>query len=235
MSLSCSHVLLWVRDLHQAVVDFRALGFQVDYATDPEKAQHAHIWFRRGPVIELLTTPANARYFKWPIDLMAGRGAGERMVRWGEGGEGFCDVAVVTNDDPKAVTARLKRCGITLGRFVPWRRTRPDGQRTRFRFAYPRHGRLPFLVTPYDPPQHPATVCHDNGATALRRVRLGARVEDRVLLNNLVSDDPVFSVESAERTSVLWIELEGLSHALDGTLTHGASIRPAAVSAGAMG
>ncbi|EAR23267.1 hypothetical protein NB231_15643 [Nitrococcus mobilis Nb-231] len=231
MGLSCSHVLLWVRDLHQAVADFRALGFHVDYATDRKKAQHAHIWFCRGPVIELLTTPSNARYFKWPIDLMAGRGAGERMVRWGCEGEGFCDVAVVVEGNPKKVSAELKRSGIAIGRFVPWRRTRPDGQRVHFRFAYPRQSRLPFVVTPYEPPQHPARVRHANGATALRHVRMGARVEDSDRLHHLVGADPVFSVTSAEQTGVLWIELEGLSLPLPETLTHGAEIRPAGARA----
>jgi hypothetical protein len=67
--------LLWVRDLHQAVANFRAAGFEVTYATAETRAQHAHIWFSQGPIIELLTTPRHAWLFKWPIDCLAGRGA----------------------------------------------------------------------------------------------------------------------------------------------------------------
>lgn len=226
MNLTCSHLLLWVSDIHRAVADFRQLGFRVDYATDPKKAQHAHIWFRRGPVIELLTTPRNARFFKWPIDLMAGRGAGERMVRWGRGGEGFCDVALLAEGERKAALAELKRCGISMGRFVPWKRTRPDGKQTRFHFAYPCRSQLPFVVTPYDPPQHPSDLRHENGATALRRVRMGVREEDAELLQQLVGADPVFSLETAERTAVQWIEVEGISAVLPDNLTHGARIFP---------
>lgn len=227
MATSCSHILLKVNDLHQAVNDYRQLGFKVDYATTTAKAQHAHIWFTHGPVIELLTTPRSARYFRWPIDLIAGRGAGRRMTGWAHSREGICDVAVVTDTaNLKAELATYKQAGIPFGRALRWKRTRPDGQQTRFQFAYPRNNRLPFLVTPYDPPQHPEECCHPNGARKLSRVRMGVRDEDLASVRRIINDDPTFVIEPAQETRVYCIEVDGLTTDLDPAFLHGAIVRP---------
>lgn len=229
MTYACSHVLLWVRDIHAAVRDFRQLGFQVDYATTPERAQHAHIWFTDGPVIELLTTPRRAHWFKWPIELMAGRGSSRRMLRWPAGGEGFCDVALeVDTSDLRPVVAMLRGEGMPVGRAVGWVRKRPDGERIRFQFAYPRNDRLPFLVSPYDPPQHPATTDHANGATALRRIHMSVADADLAAMRRLLGDDPAFVLTPGEVTTVRAVELDGLRAPCAASLSHGADLLPAA-------
>lgn len=234
MATTCSHVLLWVRDLHRAVENFRRLGFQVDYATDPARAQHAHIWFAHGPIIELLTTPRSAPLFKWPLELAFGRGSGRRMLRWPAGGEGFCDVAVrVEQPDLRPALDVLRADGVACGRAVRWTRTRPDGHKTVFQFAYPRNDRLPFLVSPYDPPQHPPHSAHANGASALSRVHLGVCAQDEAALRRLIGTDPHFAVHPAQVTGVTGVELRGLRTACDPELSHGAEIRPEAAAAAA--
>ncbi|MGI5195758.1 VOC family protein [Streptomyces sp. CA-288835] len=221
----CSHVLVRVDDLHQAVRDYRELGFEVHYATAEDKAQHAHVWFPEGPIIELLTTPANAKYFKWPMTLIGGRGSGERMVRWSREPEGFVDVALVTEGpDIRADLAELRGAGVPFGRAVPWKRTPPGGLTTRFRFAYPRRDRLPFLVTPYDPPLHPATSEHANGAERLTGVVMGVRPEDRAAVERLVGGDPAFELQAAEVTGVRAIRISGLAEDPDPALLHGATV-----------
>lgn len=225
---SCSHVLVWVKDIHRAVADYRRLGFIVDYATAPDKAQHAHIWFTRGPVIELLTTPRYANLLKWPIDLWAGRGAGRRMLRWPAEGEGFCDVAVaIRGADLSRDLEALRSAGIPVGRQIRWTRKRPDGDLIRFQFAYPRHDRLPFLVTPYDPPQHPKTIHHPNAAASLTRVRMGVAPSDRAAWEQIVGGDPVFEAEVADTTQVIAVEIAGLQAPLDAALLHGAVLQAA--------
>ncbi|MFD2235078.1 VOC family protein [Phaeospirillum tilakii] len=224
--MRCSHVLVWVDDLHRAVRDYRHLGFQVDYASEQSKARHAHVWFPQGPILELLTTPGNARHFTWLIDLVAGRGAGRRMVGWAGAGEGFCDMAVLGETaDLASVLEDLRRDGVTTGRPVRWVRRRPDGQRTRFQFAYPTRPGLPFLVSPYDPPQHPARSAHPNGARGMTRVRLGVASGDETAVARLVGDDPAVTLEPATTTGVRAIELAGLQHELEPTFLHGAVIR----------
>ncbi|OLF53558.1 VOC family protein [Pseudomonas chlororaphis] len=223
VSLStCSHVLLWVRDLHQAVDSFRDAGFQVTYATPRARAQHAHIWFSQGPIIELLTTPRHAWLFKWPIDCLAGRGAGRRMLRWAARGEGFCDLALLCEEP--ALAPRLKglnACGVSMGRTVSWKRTCEDGSHTRFRFVYPRQERLPFLVTPYQPSQHPPRLTHPNGATGLAAIHLGVHPADRAAVSLLAGDDPLLRTRPADRTGVLAVTIAGLAQPLN---LHGARL-----------
>ncbi|WP_199745463.1 VOC family protein [Amycolatopsis sp. WAC 04182] len=222
----CSHVLLKVDDLHQAVRDFRELGFVVDYASAEEKAKHAHIWFEDGPIVELLTTPPGAHRLKWPIEFAFGRGSGVRMTRWALANEGFCDVAVLIDEpDLTGPLKALRAEGIAAGRAVRWTRTKPDGAQTRFQFAYPRRDRLPFLVSPYDPPQYPPKVEHPNGAKSLRTVLIDVAAADRPAFDRITGDDPVFAVTEGVVTRVRAIELEGLSGPLDPALLHGAEIR----------
>ncbi|GAA2485647.1 hypothetical protein GCM10023100_06150 [Actinocorallia cavernae] len=225
----CSHVLLRVHDLTRAVGAFRAAGFEVAYATAPEhKALHAHVWFPDGPVIELLSTPPGARWMRLPVDLRFGRGAGERMVRWARQEEGFCDLALLAADAELAtVTAELAGDGVPCGRAVSWTRRRPDGDKTRFAFSYPRSGRLPFLVTPYDPPQHPADVRHPNGATAITRIVLGVRPADLPAVRRLAGDAADLRLEEAPVTGVRAVHLAGLTDPLDPALLHGAVLLPA--------
>lgn len=231
--MRCSNVLVWVRDIHEAVRDYTRLGFNVDYATAKEKARYAHIWFSRGPVLEFVSTPRFVRFFKGPINLMAGRGAGRRMVAWGETGEGFCDVAVVTDGPDLAPSlATLRDAGVDFGKTVDWTRVRPDGQRTRFRFAFPVNHRLPFLMTPYDPPQHPETTDHPNGATALGKVWMGARPEDVGAVRRCLGEDPVVEIQAAEATRVSAIAFTGLDDTLDPGLAHGVVVRQSSVPRG---
>ncbi|MCG8423573.1 MAG: VOC family protein [Proteobacteria bacterium] len=228
MATSCSHVLIWVRDIHRAVRDYRALGFKVEYAVPEKKALHAHIWFTEGPIIELLSFPFGAKWFKWPIEFLAGRGSGRRMVGWAEKGEGFCDVAVVIDGaDFKRELAAFRRAGVPVGRAIPWRRTNIHGQRLRYQYAYPKNRRLPILLTPYDPPQHPKHNEHPNGSTRMSRVRMGVRDEDREALHRIIGDDPTFALDTAETTAVRSVELTGLTHELDAALLHGAVVQPA--------
>lgn len=225
MKTQCSHVLLWVKDIHQAVRDFRELGFTVNYATEEKKAQHAHIWFEQGAIIELLTSPKNARYFKWMIDIFAGRGAGKRMIRWSEEGEGFCDVALISSEFDNDL-ASLNQAGIKTGRVVPWKRTKPNGDQVSFRFVYPRSDRLPFLVSPYEPSQYPPKVEHANGATGIAKVELQVSEQDWHQVQQLINNDAVFSVTKGAITKIKAVKLDGLNTSLDKSLLHGGVIMP---------
>lgn len=219
---TCSHVLLWVRDLHQAVASFRGAGFEVTYATAQARAQHAHIWFSQGPIIELLTTPRHAWLFKWPIDCLAGPGAGRRMLGWAARGDGFCDLALLCEDQAlDARLAALNAGGVNMGRTVRWKRTCEDGSHTRFRFVYTRQPCLPFLVTPYQPSQHPEALVHPNGATRLATIHLGVHPDDKAAVDLLVGTDPVLVTHPASRTGVTSVTVAGLAHPLN---LHGATL-----------
>ncbi|GEK15984.1 VOC family protein [Aliivibrio fischeri] len=218
-----SHVLIWVKNIHKAVADFRQLGFTVEYVTTEKKSKNALIWFEQGAIIELLTSPPNPQRFKWMIDLFAGRGAGKRMIRWSQQGEGFCDLAVVSDDFDNDLLA-LKVSGIKMCRTIPWRRTKPNGDKTKFHFVYPRTDSLPFIISPYQPSQRPDKVDHSNGATSLAKINMTVRKEDWDTVWMLLGQDPVMNLEYGPKTQIQNIELAGLNNSLPTEKLHGTQL-----------
>lgn len=228
MSFRCSHILIWVRNLQAAVEDYRRLGFQVHFATNPATASHAHIWFPSGPIIELLTSPSFSRFLKWPIDLWAGRGSGDRMTAWSSGGEGFCDLAVVTEKTSLTGTLdTLRKQGLSTGKVIHWQRKKPGGQAVSFQFVYPCNPALPFLVTPDTPNQTPAECTHLNGATSISRIHFGTSPHDRNHVTQLLASDPLISLSETKKTGVVQIDIAGIERPLDSAFLHGAVISPA--------
>ncbi|MET7640823.1 VOC family protein [Streptomyces sp. NPDC005438] len=223
----CAHILTHVHDLHEAVRDLTAAGFDVTYASDPETAQNAHVWFSEGPIIEIVTTPRRAALLRPLVALRCGYGGGARMMRWARSGEGFCDLAVVADtDDLGAELRELRRLGCRTGKAVPWTRTRADGERVEFAFGYPSSDRVPFLTTPYRPDQHPARTSHANGATGVTRIGFGVAPEEREAVRLVIPDDPIVQFEESLRTGVRWVEMAGLKETVDPLFSHGAVFRP---------
>ena len=166
------------------------------------------------------------------IDIFGGRGAGKRMIRWSEEGEGFCDLAVVSTALEQDL-ASLNLSGVKTGRVVPWKRTKPNGESTRFSFVYPRSDRLPFLVSPYQPSQYPAQISHANGATGLAKIELEVSEQDWSAVQQLINNDKVFQIVRGSVTRIKSVALDGLNTELDTKLLHGAKItaaEPLAVS-----
>jgi hypothetical protein len=218
-----------VADLHTAVGDYRSLGFEVRYASPIRRAQHAHVWFSNGPIIEIVTAPRLARLYRLPATVFFGRSGAARMMRWTDAEEGFCDLALVTDTVAEfpGVLAGLRAEGVPFGQPINWKRTPPDGPVTRFRFAYPADPRLPFLVSPYEPALHPAQVAHANGAQGISAITIGVRPADRAAFDRITGGDPLLRVEPAEVTGVLGIEIDGLATEPDTVLLHGAVISAA--------
>ncbi|RFA28578.1 hypothetical protein CAI21_12005 [Alkalilimnicola ehrlichii] len=233
--LICSHVLCKVADIRTAVRDFERLGFSVAWGSAPRRAHNALLWFEEGPFIELFELPRGFRYLRRPLGWVYGRAAGSRLARWAESAEGWCDVALEppqpagrtgTADDPtdlSAVHAALSRTGLPLSRTARGRRTRPDGADVRYRFFAPEPAQLPFVVSPYDPPQRPPRIEHPNGARRIERVRMSVAPADRGRFEALTAGDAWLAAEPGPRTAVLEVALAGLERPLDARLTHGAA------------
>jgi len=211
-----------VDDLATAVEDFRAAGFRVQ-----ETGGNALIWFDVGPSIELFGTPRRAGLLGRIIDLRYGKGAGRRLVRWSRTA-GICDLVLCTEEiDLESAIADLRHAGIPFARPVAFSRTSPDGGTVRFRCGYPRRDVLPFLMTPYDPPQPRGDTDHPNGATGIGAVHVDVAPADRAAFAYLTAAEPRIHRHPAERTAVRGIELAGLGHPPDARLLHGARLQAA--------
>jgi hypothetical protein len=229
--LICSHILCKVASIKNAVRDFEALGFSLEWGSSPQRAHNALLWFEKGPFIELFELPSGFRYLRRPLGWIHGRAAGARLARWAQSREGWCDVALepqanaVLPTDPTDLTAvrgAVARSGVDVSRVMRGKRKRPDGAEVRYRFFTPEPADLPFVVSPYAPPQRPSKVMHSNGAYAVERVRMGVSEVDRPRFEALVGDDCWLAMEHRECTAVLEVMLTGLKQPLDSRLLHGA-------------
>ncbi|MFJ8313366.1 MULTISPECIES: VOC family protein [unclassified Streptomyces] len=224
--LRCSHVLCKVDDVRSVVRDYEKLGFTVEFGSSPERAHNALLWFEEGPFIEFFQLPPAFRFLKLPMAAVHGTAAGERLARWARPGEGWRDLALET-DTTELVGAHgtLRASGVHISRVMKGRRIRPDGDLVRYQFLAARPARLPFVVSAYDPPQRPAAVHHPNGARRITRVRLGVADHDRGAFDALaahVERDGPITVEAAQDTGVVAVELDGLTGSLDPAKLHGA-------------
>ena len=139
MTLTLDHVVILVADLDAAIVDYAALGFNVQPGgTHADGATHnALIVFGDGSYLELIA-------FLKP----------ESPHRWGawarRGHEGFIDFALLPDLVGRVVEEARAR-GLILEGPIDGGRLRPDGQRLQWQIATPPTADLPFLcgdVTP---------------------------------------------------------------------------------------
>lgn len=222
----CSHVMIRVEDLRAAMNDYREAGFRVQ-ETDVENGTNALVWFDEGPSLELFVTPRRAGMLGWIIDRRYGKGAGRRLLRWSRT-SGACDVVLRAEGvELESVIAGMERDGVAFARPVEFSRSAPDGGKVRFRCGYPRRDSVPFLMTPYDPPQPRGATDHPNGATSIAVINVDVAPDDRAAFDRLTTAEPRVHGVSAERTAVVSLELTGLVESIEPRRLHGLAVDPA--------
>ncbi len=161
------HVVVAVRDLDQAIQDYRDLGFSVlRGGVHANGATHnALICFANGTYIELLA-PTGSTPLPNRIDFST-------LLLHGEGLAGFA----LGTMDLEADVARLAANGIAAGPIVPGERQRGDGTLIRWTLAQIEGGFAPFLIQDLTPhslrvPDTPDAITHTNRVTGLRGIQI---------------------------------------------------------------
>ena len=114
------------------------------------------------------------------LDLLEGRKKQEhlaympRFMKGLHGKEGIMDFACIVED----IEAYKK--GIAYHRVGPayaFSRMRPDGVELSWKLAFPKDLELPFMMSPYSPPQTPpkAMTQHANGALGIRQLDIAVK------------------------------------------------------------
>ena len=130
------HIVIFVRDLRQAVEDYTALGFQVEPGGRHARTENALIIFADGTYLELLALQKN---WKRPLIRLAvklglvARSADKstdmygRLLHWICSGTGIVDWCAGTEDMAATMTLWEKEFDDTLG-YQEFDRIRPDGK-----------------------------------------------------------------------------------------------------------
>jgi len=135
---SIDHIVILVRDLHQAIADYSALGFTVTPGgTHADGATHnALVPFEDGSYLELIAFTRDAPGHRWWRHLAAGGG--------------LVDFALLPTD-PEGDIAAARARGLEINGPTDGGRTRLDGQEVRWLLGAPANPALPFVcgdVTP---------------------------------------------------------------------------------------
>jgi catechol 2,3-dioxygenase-like lactoylglutathione lyase family enzyme len=178
------HVVLAVRSLGRAIGHFESLGFTVVRGGVHEsgRTHNALIAFADDSYLELLAlTRWWQRALVRALGVVGALGLVTRRLKVREGwfverlaaGGGLADFAVAT-ESVDAALAVLRAHGVAADGPLAQGRTRPDGQRLRWKLAMPHAGDLPFIIEDVTPrslrvPAGPATR-HRNGVTGIASV-----------------------------------------------------------------
>jgi catechol 2,3-dioxygenase-like lactoylglutathione lyase family enzyme len=161
------HVVVLVKNLDQAVADYKQLGFNVAPGGEhTDGATHnALIAFADGSYIELIAFKREAPEHRWWRHT-------RNIVR---NGEGLIDFALLPTDIANDIAAARQR-GLDYQGPFPGGRQRPDGQQIKWQTGQPTTPDLPFLCGDVTPrtlrvPSGPAWV-HPNGVTGIAAVTM---------------------------------------------------------------
>ncbi len=226
----CTQIICKVNNLADAVSDYTALGFSVEWGSDPKKAHNAFLWFEEGPMIELFQVPRFGKYFSIPLGIIFGYQIKKRFLYWYNSPEGLCNITMGPTDTEsrlnlKKVLPIVNRAGIKTSRIMKGTRTRPDGKKVKFSFAVPLPVGLPILASWYDPPQHPENISHRNGAKAIKWIKMEVSKKDRIHFEFLTKKDKRIYIKTADETRILEVGLWGLEKSLNKKLLHGAVLK----------
>lgn len=200
MAIGIDHVVIAVRDLDQAVVDYTAAGFTVTPGGEHTNGEtrNALIAFTDNTYFELIAwnDPDRPSNHPWWKRLQAG--------------EGFVDYALRTADLDLEI-ARLREAGFEVPDPTPGGRMRPDGEAVEWqtvRLDPERYPSLPFYCHSTNDlslrvPSGQAAI-HANGATGIHKIFIGVADLERASADHEIVAGIAFEDDHQQPTANRW-------------------------------
>lgn len=157
------HLVIVVKDLHQAAKDYQELGFTVVAGGEhPVGSHNALIAFQDGSYLEIIAFYREAIDHRWWEPLSKG----ERFVD-------FC----FQTDDLRGDTKKLQEAGVAINNPVPWSRKRPDGFELKWLLSLAtgsHRGVAPFLIEDVTPRTEriPREFDHSNHVSGIAGIKV---------------------------------------------------------------
>ena len=187
--MKLGHVVYKVNNLEQAVAEYTAKGFNVEYGK-AKNAYNALIYFAEGPYFELLGSTGMPRFAKRLFRLFGNRGFIDRLDAWDAAEEALIGLALENDrldiDEEQKI---LDQANLT---YMKGRSGRTDakGRKIRFRGIFPDDMQLPILSSTFNVNVRPPEgYVHANGAKRIKRVAFGTREELMPVMRSLCDDE----------------------------------------------
>lgn len=196
--MQLGHVIYKVNDLSQAVADFEARGFAVEYGT-VKRPYNALIYFSHGPYLELLARTGMPPLLGRLLSLGPRGGAARRFLSWDRGPEGLCGLCLEgDNSELEEGMALLNGKGLR----IKTKRVDPRGRELRYEVFFPHDVDLPFLMSHFSTEPRPQEFTHPNGIGSIARVTYPLPVHKRDTVLRLGDDQQLELVEPGQAIKV---------------------------------
>ncbi|KPU43003.1 hypothetical protein OXPF_34340 [Oxobacter pfennigii] len=186
--MKLSHIIYKVKELHQGVEEFLAMGFDVEYGKE-KNPYNAIIYFSEGPYLEILGSTGMPRTVKQILRIFGQGKFADRLDYWDNHPGGPCGLALEnykTNLDAElTILKKYNQSWFTM----PSKRDDTKGRKLRFTCAFPNDIQLPFLMTYFNIDPKPKAFIHPNGAVNISSVSFGTKKEFIPLIKELCDDD----------------------------------------------
>lgn len=186
--MKVSHIIYKVKDLHEAVEEFRKQGFTVEYGRT-KNPYNAVIYFSQGPYLELLGSTGMPGIAKRMLRLLGNPKMADRMDFWDNYPSGCCGMHLENYaSDLEQEKAALKKYN---QKFFELSSVRKDtkGRALRCRCLFPDELGIPSMMTYFSIDPKPKNFVHPNGAVRIGNVFFGTESDYISLIQELCDDD----------------------------------------------
>lgn len=202
------HVVYKVKNLHQAVEEWRNKGFEVEYGRSKDPI-NALIYFSEGAYIELLERTGIPKIAKFLSKIFGKSKKFERFFYWDECEEGWCGLCIEKDegslDDEVAFLKKNQIEGLLLNNLS---RSDTKGRNLEYKCFFPYGTEFPFLMSYFNIDPKPKNFVHPNGVKKIKKTVFQTNERFAEILNQLVQDDTLEFVVSENESKILSVEYE---------------------------
>ena len=185
--MKVSHVLYKTNNLEECVVNFKNMGFEVEFGskTNPHNAL---IYFSEGPYIELLKKPPVPFYINLLLRVVNKGKVADRFKYWKTVEEGFFGLCLENyetdfKEEEKILIKNQQNYFITKSS-----RTDNLNRVLKWKLLFPYELKLPFLMTYFNIDPKPKNFVHPNGIKRIKRISFGTDKKHISIIEELCDD-----------------------------------------------
>lgn len=185
--MKVSHVLYKTNNLEECVVNFKNMGFEVEFGskTNPHNAL---IYFSEGPYIELLKKAPVPFYINLLLRIVGKGKVVDRFKYWKNTKEGFFGLCLENyetdfKEEEKILIKNQQNYLITKSS-----RTDNLNRVLKWKLLFPYELKLPFLMTYFNIDPKPKNFVHPNGIKRIKRISFGTDKKHISIIEELCDD-----------------------------------------------
>ena len=185
--MKVSHILYKVGDLDEAVKEYRADGFVVEYGK-LKNPHNAIVYFSEGPFIEIFKQSGMPKFAKSILRLFGKKDFIARLDLWDNAPEGL--IGVCLENYKKDLNDEIGILKKDNQKYFKIKASRTDTKNRKLKFTciFPNEIKIPFFMTYYNVAPKPKNFIHPNGIKGIKSISFGTSEKLLPIINELCDD-----------------------------------------------